>query len=174
MLVSSQVWVWAFVLLAISQMACSPVSFSHANPVQTVPRAETPMSLSDRVILKSLSLSPREAVFPPDGVPPDPNRDLGFATVFLTLENITETAIAVKIQKVEIHNATDNRPQPFSHTAQEILLKPLEQSKLAFHLTNKTGYVGRDRVKAVVTLQIGDRVVVVESDAVAVDRPEGA
>lgn len=76
----------------------------------------------------------------------------------------------MRVNRVEIRNVSDDTLQPFSQPPQEIYLKPLENSKISFDLTNKTGYIGRDRVKAVVTYQIGDRLNVIESEPVEVDR----
>ncbi len=49
-------------------------------------------------------------------------------------------------------------------------LLPLEGVIEPFYLTNKVGYRGEDRVKAILTYQIGDRIYVIESEPVEVDR----
>ena len=118
----------------------------------------------------TITLKAREEKRSSPGELPNPQRNIGFATVFLRLENGQEEDATVKIKSVEIGNAADGTLQPFIQSPQEIYLKPLENSKISFDLTNKTGYVGQDKVKAVVTYQIGEQIKVIESEPVEVDR----
>lgn len=93
-----------------------------------------------------------------------------FASVFLRIENTKKENAHLVMQSIEIRNATDGRVQMANQNPQEIRLKPLEKYENVFRLTNKTGYSGRDRVKAVISYKIKDRVHIIESSPVEVDR----
>jgi len=122
-----------------------------------------------KIMLKT-SLIAREEKLPAIGIRPDTNRDIGFATVLITLENHQEKNQTIIIQNIEIYSVADNQLQPFAFTSKQIDLKPLENAMIDLHLTNKTGYLGQGRVKAVVTYQIGDRLEKSESEYVDVER----
>ncbi|NMF59612.1 hypothetical protein [Pseudanabaena yagii] len=122
-----------------------------------------------KIMLKT-SLMAREENLPSIGVRPDTNRDIGFATVLLTLENHQEKNQKIIIQNIEIYSVADNQLQPFAFTSKQIELRPLENAMIDMHLTNKTGYLGQGRVKAVVTYQIDDQLDKVESESVNVER----
>ena len=104
------------------------------------------------------------------GIPPQGNRDIGFATVFVSLENHDLKNQTVIIKKIEVRNVSDRKLQSFSFQPKQIELKPLENSVIDIHLTNKIGYAGKDQVKAIITYQIGEEVNKIESEAVDVDR----
>ncbi|WP_407897705.1 hypothetical protein [Scytonema sp. NUACC26] len=125
---------------------------------------------SQSVQITRVTLLAREEKTLPIGQPPTPNRDIGFASVFLRLENPLEANYQVTIQNIKIINVSNGRSQHFSYSPQKITMRPLENSEQAFHLTNKTGYVGTDKVKAVVTYQIGERVNAMTSAPVEVER----
>ncbi|MCW5315185.1 hypothetical protein GTQ43_15615 [Nostoc sp. KVJ3] len=120
-------------------------------------------------LVKKVTLIARKENLPPLGVPVDPQRNIGFASVIIQLENPQETTVTVNLTKVEIRNSSDGQLQDFQQTPQEIKLKPLENSELAFQLTNKTGYVGKDKVKAIITYQIEGQSSIMESEAVEVN-----
>jgi hypothetical protein len=117
-----------------------------------------------------VTLLAREETRPPIGQPPIPNRDIGFASVFIRLENAVEDNSKILIQGIEIVNVTDNQFQSFTFSPQEILLKPLENSEEVFHLKNKTGYMGQDKVRAVITYQIDNQVSFTTSEPVEINR----
>jgi hypothetical protein len=117
-----------------------------------------------------VSLLAREEKLPSIGIRPDANRDIGFATVLLTLENHQEKHQTIIIQNIEIYSIADNQLQPFAFTSKQIDLRPLENAMIDMHLTNKTGYLGQERVKAVVTYKIGDRLDKVESESADIER----
>jgi hypothetical protein len=106
----------------------------------------------------------------PLGINTQRDRDIGFASVFIRLENNINSNQVVTIQNLEVVNVNDGKLQPFDFRPQQIHLNPLEYATLDLHLTNKTGYVGQDKVKAIVTYQIGDQVNIAESAPVAIDR----
>lgn len=119
--------------------------------------------------VKEVALLAREEINPPVGQSSTPNRDIGFATVFLSLENQQKADSKIKILSISIIN-TDNKIQNFDFPTKEIILRPLENSEQAFYMTNKTGYSDSDKVKALVTYQIGEQLSTVVSDFVQVNR----
>ncbi|MFM7363953.1 MAG: hypothetical protein ACKO11_05515 [Cuspidothrix sp.] len=126
-------------------------------------------AVNKKVMIK-VSLLSQEKRLPPLGIPPHANRDIGFATVFVSLENRDLKNQTVTIKNIEVHNVSDHKLQSFSFQPKQIELKPLENSVIDIHLTNKTGYSGKDRVKAIITYQIGEEVNKIESEAVEVER----
>jgi hypothetical protein len=126
------------------------------------------MSELVKVIISQLIA--REEIRPPLGISPQPNRDIGFASIFVNLENHQDINQSVTIQKIEIRNIGDNRLQFFTFESRRIELKPLENSVIDIQLTNKTGYVGQGKVKAIVTYQVGNQVEKIESEVVDIDR----
>ena len=125
---------------------------------------------SNRSLVKKVTLIAREENLPPLGVPIDPQRNIGFASVFLRLENPQLTSVTVRVTKVEIRNLSNEELQSFQQSPQEIQLKPLENSEVVLQLTNKSGYIGRDQVKAIVTYKIAEEISIIESEAVEVSR----
>jgi hypothetical protein len=119
-------------------------------------------------LLKKVTLIAREQKLPPLGVPADPQRNIGFASVLIRLENPQETPVTVTITKIEIRNSSDGQLQDFTQTPRVIELKPLENSELAFQLTNKNGYIGKDKVKAIVSYEIENQSRAIASEAVEV------
>jgi hypothetical protein len=166
------------VLLALAtSTGCSSVPFTPANNLQVSPSIETAMPSTTNPVVRSVTLLAREERRHPVGVPSQPNRDIGFASVFLRIENTKEENTILTIKNVEIRNASDGTVQAFSRPPQEIhsipeeiRLTPLANAEIGFHFTNKTGYLGQDKVRAVVTYQIGEQVSVVMSDPVEVNR----
>jgi len=130
---------------------------------------------NDRALSKSVKvvisqLVAREEIRSPSGIPPQLDRDIGFASVFLSLENYRETNKIVTIQNVEIQNASDSKMKHFDFKPRLIELKPLENSIVDIHLRNKTGYDGKYLVKVIVTYKIDGIIETIESKAVEVNR----
>jgi hypothetical protein len=123
---------------------------------------------SNKSLVKKVTLIAREENLPPLGVPIDPQRNIGFASVFLRLENPQLTPVTVTVNKVEIRSLSSVKLQNFQYSLQEIQLKPLENSEVVLQLTNKSGYISRDQVKAIVTYQVGDETSIIESEPVEV------
>ena len=160
-----------FALCFIALAICAYPLFAQTNITSLTSEAKTKMPKTITIFFHKFSpLLAWTQITPPNGVPIEPNRDIGFASVFLILENHQETNQTVTIQNIEIRNISDNQLQHFRSEAKQIDLKPLENSVIDIHLTNKTGYVGQDRVKAIVTYQIGKEVNIIESEPVEVDR----
>jgi len=126
-------------------------------------------AVNKKVMIK-VSLLSQEKRLPPLGIPPQADRDIGFATVFFSLENHQMKNQTVMIKNIEVRNVSDHKLQSFSFEPKQIELKPLENSVIDIHLTNKTGYSGKGQVKAIITYQIGEEVNTIESQAVEVDR----
>jgi hypothetical protein len=158
-------------ILLFFTMLATACSFFSSNA--STPKLASPVKISlsgDRDnLIQNVTLVPKVERIPPLGVPQNRDRDIGFASVFVRLENPQEANATVMIKSIEIRSATNGQLQDFNQPPQTIELKPLENSEIVFHLTNKTGYIGLDKVKAIVTYQIGDRVVSIESEAVALD-----
>lgn len=170
MLVLNLLKTLAFLSLAITISACSYLLLSNANSQPISSLSEDTMPSSMNVLPKSVTLLAREENTAPLGISPDRNRDIGFASVFLRLENHKEANVKVTIKRIEIRNTTDSQVQMVNSSPQEIVLRPLENAEVDFQLTNKTGYSNPNPVKAVITYQIGDRLEVIESSPVEVKR----
>ena len=155
-----------FLSWQIHMTGCSFVPMS----VNTQPLRQQETQLPVIKIMIKVSLLAREEKLPSIGIRPDANRDIGFATVLLTLENHQEKHQTIIIQNIEIYSIADNQLQPFAFTSKQIDLRPLENAMIDMHLTNKTGYLGQERVKAVVTYKIGDRLDKVESESADIER----
>ncbi|AFZ20254.1 hypothetical protein [Allocoleopsis franciscana] len=159
------------VLLALAINAgCSSLPVTQTKDLQISPMKETTMSYTTNISIKNITLQAREEKTPPDGVPNKQNRDIGFASVFLRLENAKEEDVSLTVQRVEIRNTVDGNVQLSDSSPQQIRLRPLENSEVVFHLTNKTGYSKHNQVKAVITYTIGDHLQVIESTPVEVER----
>lgn len=129
-----------------------------------------PLMKSKNIQITQVNLIAREENTAPIGIPNQPNRDIGFASAFLKLENNAEKNQMVIIQNIEIRNLSDGQLQSFSFVPKQIELKPLENSEIAFHLTNKTGYSGQGQVKAIITYQIGEKINIIESESVEINK----
>jgi hypothetical protein len=122
------------------------------------------------VQIQKVTLVAREEKNPPRGQPHTPNRDIGFATVFIRSENHKEEDSKITIMNIQIVNVSDSKLQDFKYPQKEIMLHPLENSEQAFEIKNKTGYSGNDQVKAVVTYQIDNQVSSITSEPVTIYR----
>jgi hypothetical protein len=103
----------------------------------------------------TLSLMAREERLPPLGLPPDPNRDIGFATVMVRLNNPCNVQQTISIDAIEIRCIADQQRQPFTFKPRTLELKPLENSVVDLHLTNTVGFLCNDSVQAVVNVRQG-------------------
>ncbi|AFY31974.1 hypothetical protein [Calothrix sp. PCC 7507] len=117
-----------------------------------------------------ITLLAREEKMPPIGELAHPNRDIGFASVFIRLTNLKESDSKITIQNIKIVNVNNGTSQNFSFSPKKIVLHPLENSEQVFHLKNKTGYSGKEPVKAIVIYEIGNLVSQIDSDLTEVDR----
>lgn len=127
-------------------------------------------AMQSNQLVKTVRLLAREEKSPPPGLPDSPDRPIGFAAVFLQLENPQQTDVTVEIQRIEIRNAQTGNVQLEQTTPQTIRLRPLENSTNDFHLTNRSGYIATGPVKAIVTYQIAGKTQVIESSAIEIER----
>lgn len=128
------------------------------------------MMTKNNVVIKNVSLMAREEKSQPAGVKPDRDREIGFASIFFELENKLPQATTVTIQTIEVRDAFTGFVQLKTAQPQTIQLKPLEIFASNVQLTNKTGFGGFGKVKAKVTVQIGDRTETIESLPVNIEK----
>jgi len=128
------------------------------------------MMTKTNVIIKNVSLTAREEKSLPSGAKPDRDRPIGFASIFFELENKLQQATTVTIQKIEVRDTFTGFVQLKTEHPQTIQLKPLEIYANNLQLTNKTGFSGFGKVKARVTIQIGDRTETIESLPVEIEK----
>lgn len=128
------------------------------------------MMTRNNVVIKNVSLMAREERSQPAGVKPDRDRPIGFASIFFELENKLQQATTVTIQKIEVRDALTGLVQLKTEQPQIIQLKPLEIFANNLELTNKTGFSSFGKVKARITVQIGDRTETIESLPVEIEK----
>ena len=157
-------------LFAITTLiaSCQPQIFS--DNINTQVSEQKLMFSQANILISSIILQAREEKSLPPGATPNLNRDIGFASVFMSLENLQEVDATLIVRNIEIRNTADNRLQIAQSSPQKIVLKPLEKSEEVFHLTNKTGYSKNNKVKAIITYQIDDQVEVIESKPTEIER----
>ncbi len=156
-------------LLALALLSCSLPSQSQSTPP---PPNSTMNPISTHPSIPALTLVAREERLPPLGEPPNPDRPISFAAVFLQLKNPQMATIEVQLQEVEIVTAGD-RPTPALMTlapSQTLTLKPLENSVVEVQLTSPSPYPGQGAVRAIATYQIDGVTYRAESPAVPVQR----
>ena len=123
------------------------------------------------IAVKSISLTAREERKLPSGLKPSRDRDIGFASVVVEFENTsTEKSAIVRIQRIEVRNALLGNIQLSSQAPTQIALRPMEISAHQVELTNKTGYSGFGKVKAIITYQVGNNTRKIESQTVDIQR----
>lgn len=125
---------------------------------------------SDDIAISISQLICREEIQLPLGSPPQADRDIGFASVFLNLENSQEQIQTLVIKNVEIWSAVDDQLQPFSFEQRVIHLNPLEHAVIDIHLSNQIGYLAQGEVNAVVTYELDGQSHAIRSEAVEVER----
>ena len=148
-------------------IACS--SHFIATSSSAMPSTQT-MFTANGITLKPITLQAREEKNPPVGQPLSTDRNIGFADIFLQLENHREVPAVVLIEKIQIQAVTTGRVYMALTAPQTIHLRPLEYSAQDFHLTNKTGFAGQGAIQAIVTLNIADQSITLTSPALSVDR----
>jgi hypothetical protein len=98
----------------------------------------------------------REELYPPSGTLPQRDRPIGFASVFLSLENPELEDVVIVLEAIEVRSLGNER-QSFEFSPTEIRLRPLERSELVFHLSNSVGYTRHEPMQAIATYRVGDR-----------------
>ena len=160
-------------LLILSILTTNIATCTHMHPSnnsQISTKNEKVVSSQENILIGEVRLQAREEKKLPLGATPNPNRDIGFASVFIRFENPQEADVNLTIKKIEIRNTSDNKVQMVQSSPQKIIFKPLENSEEVFHLTNKTGFSQKNQVKAFITYQIGEQVDVIESKPSEIER----
>ena len=157
-------------LLTLLTMTTSLIACSHllANGLPTSHPDQHAMS-SPTVSIKQVRLIAREEVLPPLGKPQDPNRPIGFASIFLDIENPQAEDATVTVQKIEVRDVSNGQVQLVAQTPQQIQLRPLENATNDIHLTNKTGFTKPHQLQAVVIYQVDNQTQVIESSPVEIE-----
>jgi hypothetical protein len=156
------------ILLACSTMANSVSQFI---PVVVPTSAKQAMTTPD--LLKSVSLQAREEELAPLGRPPQPNRPISFATVFLTFENPDLQVKQITIEQVNIVDRLSQRSLLTLSQPRVLTLNPLEHSTIDIQLNQAKPYGSIGSVEAIVTYHLGDQIgksSQIRSKAVTVDR----
>ncbi|MUG96599.1 hypothetical protein F7734_31390 [Scytonema sp. UIC 10036] len=162
------------ILLLAILFSTTLTSYSHTVSAMNLPTIVVSQAMkpspNQNIEIQSVTLLAKEQKNSPIGQPPTSNRDIGFASVFFRLSNTVEKDSKITILSIKIVNVKDEQLQDFAYSQKEITLRPLQNSEIPFYLTNKTGYLGSDKVKAVITYQIGNQIRFVESEPVTVER----
>lgn len=143
-------------------IAANSSSTNHSTP-------EGPM-ISQAVRINNIILLAKEEKRLIPGGDPSPNRDVGFATVLVQLENLTEQETRLTVKQIQILSTAGGQQQMVSPISEEIRLQPLEQSESDFYLSNRTGYSTEGPVKAIVTFQAGEQTYTADSLPIDVRR----
>lgn len=99
----------------------------------------------------TVTLLAQEERIPPFGQSADPNRPVGFATVFLSLRNPIDDKQTLTLQSIKVVNAESGQVELAQEQPKPITLMPLEHATIEVHLTNQTGYAESGAVKAIAT-----------------------
>ncbi len=105
-------------------------------------------------IIQDMTLIAREAAIPTIGEANTPDRPIGFASVFLTIENPVNAEQSLVLETVEVVSVETRevfftQPEP-----QTITLMPLENMELDVQLQNQRGYPATEQVRAIATYYI--------------------
>jgi hypothetical protein len=152
-------------LLLVAGAIATSCTQSLSQTPHNQPSPISPMSLNSSIIINQVTLQVREKK-PPDGVMPKGDREVGFADVFLSIENLKQEQINLVVKQIQILNASTNQVQLTTQHPTKTHLQPLESSVNDFHLTNQTGFKGSKSLKAVITYQVGNQTQIMESNAV--------
>ncbi len=166
---------WA--MLALLALLLLPIGLPATQPALSIPRQSPTMTLPtlpSTQVLKQVTLQAREERNPPLGRPSrqrpaQTDRPIGFAEVFIRLENPSEQDLQIRLQRIDILSQ-DGQRQPFTSEAKEIRLRPLENAEHLIRLTNLSGYSSPQPVRAVITYSLQGKTYRAETVAVAIDR----
>jgi hypothetical protein len=128
------------------------------------------IAIINGISIKPMTVQVREEKRLPIGQPPTANRDIGFAAVFLQVENQQQTDATIVIEQIQIVDAVNGQIYMTTHQPKTIPLKPLEYAASDFHLTNKTGLGAPQGVQAIVTYHIAGQRHTIVSPVVAIER----
>jgi hypothetical protein len=84
------------------------------------------------------------------------NHPVGHAVVRLRIENLAEKSISLDIGSIKIHQAENNKILMFQ-PVKSLNLGGLQILEQGFHITNRQGFNGSKKVKAVVNYQVNGK-----------------
>lgn len=122
---------------------------------------ETTMMMSTRrptipPSIHAITLIAEEETLAPLGSSATTHRPIGFASVFLSIENPVEAEYHLIIKSLRVVDTLTGEVLLHQATPQSITLMPLENPTLDVHLTNQTGYGEAHHVKAIARYQVLD------------------
>jgi len=151
--------------LAGVAIACTSLQ-SNSSPAFTTMPSSTQQSAAAVAPLQAITLIARQEALPPLGAE-TLERPIGFASVFLNLENSGDRPQILDHLQVKII-AVDNGETQLSSEPQTVELLPLENAVLDIQLNNREGYATEGEVKAIATYRINGEVHRLESTAVEI------
>lgn len=136
------------VVLITATLPSSPLQILMQKLIMEQNTQKLPLSLSVSL------LEVYESPIPPPGA--SINYPVGHAVVRLRLENLTSNKVNFSIRKIEIRQS-NNDMILISQEVEPFNLYGLQILERGFHLTNRQGFRGSQKVKAVVTYQLGGK-----------------
>jgi uncharacterized protein YcfL len=160
------------VLPAISGLllvGCASSIASHAGPEEIL--ASNVAMLSSGIRLNNITVfAHEEASKPPAKLKTSSRHSVGFASVFLNVENLKQADTSLVIKQIQIQTVADGKVQMAIQPQEKISLSSFQNDEYVYHLSNQAGYPDQHRVKAVVVYHIGDQTETVESDPIEIQR----
>ena len=161
-------------LITASLVACLSRSTRSTEPpiVTTNEESMNPAAMvsTEGLVIRAVTLQARDERILPPGTAAEGDRDIGFATVFMDIENHQESTIELTLEAIDIRNTANGEIQLATDMPQQVILRPLEYAKHAFQLTNTSGYSHHHEVKAVIHYRVNEQSGILESAPVEVDR----
>lgn len=122
---------------------------------------ETTMMMSTRrpailPSIRAITLIAEEETLAPLGSSSTTHRPIGFASVFLSIENPVEAEYHLIIKSLRVVDTLTGEVLLHQATPQSITLMPLENPTFDVYLTNQTGYGEAHHVKAIARYQVID------------------
>jgi hypothetical protein len=108
---------------------------------------------STQPFIRAIALIAQEEPQAPLGERPDPNRPIGFASVFLMINNPAHTECCLVLRSLSVVDALTGEVMLHHPKPQTILLMPLENTTIDVHLNNHTGYGDTRKVRAIAQYQ---------------------
>lgn len=157
--------------LFYNQLKGDPKSFNRIAIANSVENQEnSSFRINSDQIVRISQLIAKEEINSPTGGIYHSDRDIGFISIFLNLENHHTVSQNVEIQNVEIYNGSSQPLRSFVFEPRAVTLNPLEHSQLVFHLSNKTGFSEQEQVKAIVLYKVQEQNYTIESELVQVKK----
>ncbi|MEB3213476.1 MAG: hypothetical protein VKL39_19160 [Leptolyngbyaceae bacterium] len=104
--------------------------------------------------VRAVTLIAQEEAQTPLGEPTHPNRPIGFASIFLIIENPVDDECRLIVRSLDVIDSETGRLLLHQARPQIIPLMPLENATIDIHLTNHMGYGDARTVKAIAHYQV--------------------